>query len=172
MQDGNDHPDLYSGTWGRSNGFQQWGVFDVPGSGVVSTDHSVILKGRQDAPHCWLTPEASLTQKTLLLFTPIPSTASIKSTAGLGLCFEKYRENENYKCQVLKTLLHFDTSEALCAGDCLAGTRQGGNNLDFLCRITSVTNVKINIFIITMQRWANSRVKRILDITVGKITRT
>lgn len=59
---------------------------------MVSTNHSIILKGRQDAP--WLTPEASLTQKTLLLFTPIPSIACIKSTAGLGLCFEKYRENE------------------------------------------------------------------------------
>lgn len=32
--------------------------------------------------------------------------------------------------------------------------------------------MKINIFIITMQRRVNSAVKRNLDITLGKITRT
>jgi len=35
------------------------------------------------------------------------------------------------------TLLRFDVGQALCACGCLADTLQGGDNLDFLCRIES-----------------------------------
>lgn len=73
--------------------FSGGGVFDAPGSGWVSTDPSTVLKGRQGPPQCRLTSEAELTQQTLL-FRPIPSPACIKSAAGPGLRFEKYRENE------------------------------------------------------------------------------
>lgn len=92
MQDGNDCPDLSSGTWKRSESFQRWVVFDVPSSVWVSTDPSIALKGRQGTPQCWLTSEANLTQQMLLL-RPMPSPASIKA-AGPRLRFEKYRENK------------------------------------------------------------------------------
>lgn len=147
------------------------GVFDVSCSGWVSTDRSIILKGRQDAPQSWLTSEASLTRQALLLFTPSLPQPALNPLLDQGSVLTSSEKMKCYfKCHKLTTLVHFDASEAFCAGDRLAGTWQGGNNLDFLCGIASVTNVKINILIITMQRWANSRVKRILDIALGKIT--
>lgn len=92
MLDGNDCPDLSSGPWKRSEGFQRWMVFDVPSSVWVSTDPSIALRGGQAALQWWRTSEANFTQQMLLL-RPMPSPACIKS-AGRRLRFEKYRENQ------------------------------------------------------------------------------